>query len=90
MIPAKPTPILDKGHTSLYSKYLKAPVTKAILGRFKTDITHDCVLGISVNIPTKPFCPAMCILFVSSESCFYTFGRIDWGWVKNSKHVAGL
>ena len=23
----------------------------------------------------------MCILFVCSDSCFYTFGRIDWvGW----------
>ena len=48
---------------------------------FKTDITHIRVLGISVNIPTKAFCPPMCILFVFSKSCFYTFGRIDWvGW----------
>ena len=38
------------------------------------------VLGISVNIPTKAFCP-MCFLFVCNESCFYMFGRIDWvGW----------
>ena len=47
----------------------------------KTDITHDRVLGITVNIPTKAFCPLMWILFVCSENCFYTFGRIDWvGW----------
>ena len=39
------------------------------------------VLGISVNIPAKTFCPAMCILFVCSKSCFSTFGRLDWaGW----------
>ena len=50
-------------------------------GGFKPDITHDRVVGISVNIPPKSLCPPMCILFVSSESCFYTFGRIDWvGW----------
>ena len=36
---------------------LKAPVTKVVLGRFKPDITHDRVLAISVNIPTKTFCP---------------------------------
>ena len=35
------------------------------------------MLGISVNISTK-FCPLVCILFVCSESCFYTFGHIDW------------
>ena len=41
---------------------------------------YDRVLRISVNIATKAFCP-MCFLFVYSESCFYTFGRIDWvGW----------
>ena len=34
-----------------------------------------------MNIPTKAFCPPMCILFVYSESCFSTFGRIDLvGW----------
>ena len=52
-------------------------------GGFKTDIRHGrvFVLGISVNIPTKAFCPPMCVLFVLSESCFDTFGRIDWvGW----------
>ena len=33
-----------------------------------------------MNIPTKTFCPP-CFLCVCSESCFYTFGRIDWvGW----------
>ena len=40
------------------------------------DDTHDRVLGISVNIPTQAFCPPMCILFIFSESCFYTFGRM--------------
>ena len=40
-------------------------------------ISHNWVLGISVNIPTKAFCPPVCILFLSSESGFYTFGRID-------------
>ena len=45
------------------------------------DITPDHVLGISVNISTKAFCPPMCILFICRESCFYTFGCIDWvGW----------
>ena len=34
-----------------------------------------------MNIPTKAFCSQMCVLFVCSESCFYTFGRIAWvGW----------
>ena len=50
---------------------------------FKTDITHDHVLGISMNSPTKAFCPSFSILFVCNESCFCTFGRIDWirvGW----------
>ena len=51
---------------------LKTPIKKAV-GVFKTDITHGCVLGISVNIPTKAFCPLMCFLCVCSESCFYTF-----------------
>ena len=46
-----------------------------------TDMTHDRVLGISVNISSKTFCHLMCILFVFSESCFYTFDRIHWvGW----------
>ena len=43
---------------------------KSHFGGFETDITHDRVLGISVNIPTKVFCPPMCILFVCSESFF--------------------
>ena len=52
---------------------LKVPVTKTVGGGgFKTDITHERVSGIFVNIPTKAFCPPMCILFVSRESCFYT------------------
>ena len=60
---------------------LKAPVPTPFLEGFKTDIIHDRVLGMSVNIPTKPFCPPMCFLFVCSESYFYTFGCIDWvGW----------
>ena len=29
---------------------------------FKTDITHDRLYGISINIPTKAFSPPMCIL----------------------------
>ena len=46
-----------------------------------TDITRDHLLGTSVNVPIKAFCPPMCILFVCSESCFSTVGRIDWvGW----------
>ena len=64
-----------------------APVTKAVprdlrqISHMTICLTHDCVLGISVNIPTKVFYPLMCFLFVYSESCFYTFGRIDWvGW----------
>ena len=57
----------------------KGSVTKAALG----DITHDRVLGISVNIPTKAFCPPMCFLFYAATLFLYaTFGRIiDWvGW----------
>ena len=57
-------------------------VTKVVLGDLR-QISHMTVyyLGISVNVPTKAFCPLMCILIVYSESCFYTFGRIDWvGW----------
>ena len=60
---------------------IKAPVTKAVLWGYKTDITHRRVLGISVNIPAKTFYPPMCFLFVSGESCFHTFSCIDWvGW----------
>ena len=32
-----------------------------------------------MNTPTKVVCTPICILFVCSESCFYMFGRIDWG-----------
>ena len=54
---------------------------RSCLGGFETDITHDRVFGTSVNIPTKAFCPPMCVLFVCSESCFHAFGRIDCvGW----------
>ena len=35
---------------------------KSRFGGFKTDIPHDCILGISVSIPTKAFCPPMCTL----------------------------
>ena len=42
--------------------------------------SQDRVLWISVNIPTKAFCPPMCFLFVFSESCFYTVDRIEFGW----------
>ena len=36
-----------------------------VLGGFQIDITHDHVLGISVNIPTiEACCPPMCILSV--------------------------
>ena len=53
---------------SLTSKCYKGTRYKSRFGGFKTDITHDRILGASVNIPTKVF-------------CFYTFGRIDWvGW----------
>ena len=52
------------------------------------------VLGISVNSPPKPFCPPMYILFVCSQSCFYTFSGIDYrlGWVEIStwRKWAGL
>ena len=46
------------------------------LAGLKTDITHVRVLGISVNIPTKPSSPPMYILFVCSKSSFYTFALI--------------
>ena len=60
---------------------LKGTHYKSHFGGFKTDITHDRVLGISVNFPTKAFCPPICFAFVFSESCFYIFGGIDWvGW----------
>ena len=53
-------------------------------------ITHDRVLGvsvgISVNIPTKTFCPPMCFLFIFHEVkviCVYVWSYIDWvGWVE--------
>ena len=41
-------------------------------------MSHMAVNWIYVTIPTKAFCPLMCILFVCSESCFYMFGRIGW------------
>ena len=58
--------------------HFKGTYYKFRLGGFKTDITHDRGKGISVYIPTKAFCPPMSILFVCSESCFHTFGRIAW------------
>ena len=33
-----------------------------------------------MNIPTKAFCPPICILFICSESCFYVFGWMDSTW----------
>ena len=39
-----------------------------------TDITHDRVLGISVNIPTETLCPLVRILFVNVVS-------IGLGWL---------
>ena len=45
------------------------PLDAPVFGRFNTDITHDRVSGMSVNIPTKAFCPQMCILFVYIASC---------------------
>ena len=56
---------------------LKAPVKIRARG-FKADIRYDRVLGISVNIPAKAFCPAMYFLSVCNKGWFYTFGRIDW------------
>ena len=52
------------------SEESKAPVTKAVLWGFKTDITHDRLLGMSVNIPTKAFCSPMKVVLD-------TFGLID-------------
>ena len=52
---------------------LKAPVTKAGCffiwgggggGGFKTDITHDRVIGILVNIPIPKHSVLRCVLFV--------------------------
>ena len=57
---------------------LTAPVTKAIWGDSR-QISHRTVYkGYTVNIPPKAFCHPMCFLFVSSESCFYTLGRMAW------------
>ena len=40
-------------------------------------ISHDRVLGMSVNVPTKAsFPPPKCFLFVCGESYFYTLGHI--------------
>ena len=65
----------------LWHTSFKAPVKKAGSGDLRQISYIDRLLGISVNIPIKAFCPPMCILFVCSKSCFYTFGRIDWvGW----------
>ena len=57
-------------------KYLKCTHYKSCFGVFERDITHDRVSEVSVNVPTKAFCPPMCFLFVSGESCFYTRLRI--------------
>ena len=46
---------------------LKAPV-KSCFRAFKTDITHDRVLRISVNTPTKAFCSPICFLIVCTEN----------------------
>ena len=51
---------------------LKGTRCKSCFKGFKTNIIHDRVSGISGNIPTNAFCPPICILFVCSESCFYT------------------
>ena len=65
----------------LNTLHLKGTRFKRCFRGDKTDITHNWVLVLSVNIPTKAFCPPACILSLSSESCFSTFGRIDWvGW----------
>ena len=60
-------------------KCLKDTRWNSCFGRFKTDITHDRTLGLSVNVPTEAFCPpVLFFLFAGSKSCFYTYGRIDW------------
>ena len=52
---------------------LKATGYNSRFGGFKRDITHVRVLGISVNIPTKAFCPLMHFLVISSETCLYVW-----------------
>ena len=49
---------------------------------FKTDITQGrTLLRISVNNKQSMLSSDVDSLFVCSESCFCTFGRIDWvGW----------
>ena len=73
--PSHPEPQLGNAFTAC--PRLKAPVTKSAF----SDRYHTRVSGISVNIPTKAFCPPICFLSVCSQSCFYTFSCIDWvGW----------
>ena len=60
---------------------------KKTVGGFKTKMAF---IGISVNIPTKAFCHPFCFLLVCSESCFYTFGRIDRAEISTYRRWAGL
>ena len=53
---------------------------------FKTDSTHDCVLGISVNFHTKVFCPRMRILFVCSEGFSIGLHLIISTWLGEDWH----
>ena len=43
-----------------------------------------------MNIPTQAFCSPMCILFVFSKSCFYTFGLINWVVISTWRRWTGL
>ena len=46
-------------------------------GGVKTETTQDYWGYQEIFLPKHP----MCFLCVCNESCFYTFGRIDWvGW----------
>ena len=66
-------------HTCMHVSRMEVKGTryKSCFGRFKTDITHDRVLGISVNIPTKTCCPR-CVfcLYTVKVGSVYTFCRI--------------
>ena len=75
--------LLTQKYFEISDKTLKGTHYKSSFGGFKADIKHDCVLGISVNIPTKVLNTILdrILFLLFCPSCFYTFGRIDWvGW----------
>ena len=65
--------------------HYRRPLQKTVGGGFKTYITHDRILGISVNILTKAFWPPMCFLFVYIQWKLFPYvWSYGLGWVEIS------